>query len=142
MSEEDPNSPVKTISSEQERTVRIINPIELLDKIEEAETKLKELDEVKGAKIKSMTDELTRESNKEAELQEEIDKIQLEITRLETTLNSVLMKKQDLVQQNAGLKHDLEASKVKFIKLAEIKTQKRVEIEDLSTILKEQEEVE
>ncbi|MFW9777357.1 MAG: hypothetical protein ACFFE8_00805 [Candidatus Heimdallarchaeota archaeon] len=142
VSEEDPDSPVKTVSTEQERTVRIINPIELLDKIEEAEAKLKELDEVKGAKVKSMTDELTLESDEEAKLQEEIDTIQLEIARLETALNSILMKKQDLVQQNTGLKHDLEASRVKFLKLVEIKTQKRVEIEDLRLILKGNEEVE
>jgi chromosome segregation ATPase len=141
VSEEDPDSPVKTISTEQERTVRIINPIELLDKIEEAEAKLKNLDEVKGADVQRMTEKLTRESKSEEELQKEIDTFQHEITNLETSLNVIHMKKQDLIQQNKGLQHEIEALNAKFLRLTEIKTQKKAEIEDFRLLIKEQEEV-
>lgn len=125
--EEDPDSPVKTISADRVRSVRIINPIELLDKIEEAEAKLNDLEEDEGAKVQSMTDQLARESNKEEKLQKEVDAMQLEIPNLETSIKATQEKNQGLIQQNTHLQHELEASKAKFIKLTEVKTQKEQE---------------
>ncbi len=135
--EESEESPVSSVKPQETSTVRIIDPLKLLDSIEETEINLTKLEEEKGQEVQKLTNEITQNEEKESELQNKVDNLNSQMSESEQKVKNQQEKKFRLNQEKEKIVQEIETLKAKFIELSDIIAAKEAEITNLKANLGE-----
>lgn len=115
--DDSPKSPVSTVNVKEKSSVRLIDPIELLDSIEKAEVNLNELKAVKTAEISEVETEISALQEKEKELLLEMEPLKSQISKLESSLKEKEDEIQVLTGDNQSLLEETNALKARILSL-------------------------
>jgi len=135
--EDSEESPVTSVKPQETSTIRIIDPLKLLDSIENTEENLRKLEEEKGEEVQNLTNEITQKEGKESELQKEVDKLNSQMSELDQKLKNQQEEKVRLNQENDTLEQEIETLKAKISNLSENISAKEAEISNLKETLGE-----
>lgn len=135
--EESEDSPVTSVKPQETSTVRIVDPLELLDSIEETEEKLAKLEEEKGPEAQKLTDEITQSEEKENELQKEVDNLNSQMSEIDQKVKNQQEEKIRLNQEKEKVEQEIETLKAKFSELSDKISAKKAEVNNLKASLGE-----
>ena len=131
--DDSPKSPVSTIHIEEENSIRIIDPIELLDSIEKAEVDLEKLEDEKSREVEKLESKIKELGVKEGEKQTEIEKLQTQITELKQTLEEKHNQKAEAINNNQLLLEETNSLKARVLTLETEKMSLETKVKDLRT---------
>jgi chromosome segregation ATPase len=133
--DDSPKSPVSTINVEEKSSVRLIDPIELLDSIEKTELDLVELDELKTAEIKELETEISTLQEKEKESLLNLESLKSQVSQLEASLKEKEEEKSGLTGDNQSLLEETNALKARILSLETNKATLNEEVNELKNTL-------
>lgn len=129
--DDSPLSPVTTIEKEEAKAVRIIDPLELIESIEDQEIKIKRLQEENDLEIQKLTENVTAQEEIEGNLKRELDEINSQVSEIEVTLKNKQEEKQNLIQENENIEQEIERQKSELLKIEENISTKETEVAKL-----------
>ena len=129
--DDSPKSPVTTVHIEEKNSIRIIDPIELLDSIEKAELDLVKLDEEKSTEIKELESKIKELGIKEEEIQSEMERLEAQISELQQSLEVKNSQKSDILNNNQLLLEETNSLKARVLTLETEKMSLETKLKDL-----------
>lgn len=112
--DDSPESPVITIEKEESKAVRIIDPLDLLESIENTDSLIKKLQEEKELEIQGLTKEINKQEEIEQKLGTELDTMNNEVPELENSLKNKQEERHNLVQRKVSVEQEIESLKSKL----------------------------
>ncbi|MHA1206002.1 MAG: hypothetical protein ACTSSO_00360, partial [Candidatus Hodarchaeales archaeon] len=98
--DDSPKSPVTTVHVEEKSSIRIIDPIELLDSIEKADMDLSKLEDEKSIEIEKLESQIKDLGLKGEEIQAEMGQVEAQIPELQQTLQEKSKEKVNELSNN------------------------------------------
>ncbi|UCG89637.1 MAG: hypothetical protein JSU57_03955 [Candidatus Heimdallarchaeota archaeon] len=121
--DDSPESPVTTIKAEESKSVRIIDPLELIESIEDIQGQLKTIQEEKELEIQKLTEDLAKQEEIDKKAKIELDELNSQVNELEASLKNQQERRQQLIQEKEKMEQEIEDLKRKFSGLkAEVST--------------------
>ncbi|MHA1976315.1 MAG: hypothetical protein ACW98F_16585 [Candidatus Hodarchaeales archaeon] len=133
--DDSPKSPVSTVNVEEKSSVRLIDPMELLDSIEKAEVDFNRLKEEKSGEIKEVETEISALQEKEKDLLLEIEPLKSQISQLESSLKEKEQEITVLTGDSQSLLEETNALKARILSLETNKARLTEEVSELKTTL-------
>ncbi len=112
--DDSPESPVTTIKAEESRSVRIIDPLELIESIDDVEGQINKLQEEKELEIQNLTEDLAKQEEIEKKAKIELDELNSQVNELESSLKDQQERRQQLIQEKEKMEQEIEDLKTKF----------------------------
>jgi chromosome segregation ATPase len=113
--DDSPKSPVTTVHVEEKNSIRIIDPIELLDSIEKAEMDLAKLEDEKSAEIKKLESQIKELGVKEQEIQSEMDLLLSQVPELQLSIKEKNKEKANVLSENQILLEETNSLKARVL---------------------------
>ncbi len=129
--DDSPKSPVTTVHVEEKNSIRIIDPIELLDSIEKAEMDLAKLEEEKSTEIKELESKIKDLGFKEEEIQSEMEQLEDQITEFQLSVDAKNKQKSEILSNNQLLLEDTNSLKARVLTLETEKMSLETKLKDL-----------
>jgi len=129
--DDSPKSPVTTVHIEEKNSIRIIDPIELLDSIEKAEMDLATLEDEKSIEIKKLESQIEELGLKCEEKQSEMDKLEAQIPELQQSLQEKNKEKANELSNNQLLLEETNSQKARVLTLETEKISLETELKNL-----------
>jgi len=129
--DDSPKSPVTTVHVEEKNSIRIIDPIELLDSIEKAEMDLATLEDEKSIEIKKLESQIEELGLKCEEKQLEMDKLEAQIPELQQSLQEKNEEKANELSNNQFLLEETNSLKARVLTLETEKISLETELKNL-----------
>ena len=115
--DDSPKSPVSTIHTEEKESIRIIDPLQLLESIEQVERDFVILEEEKEKEIKNLEDQILENRKKEDSLKGEINDISTEIAQSEKLQETKFKDKSAILQEQNDVIEEINSLKTKVLSL-------------------------
>ena len=129
--DDSPKSPVTTVHVEEKNSIRIIDPIELLDSIEKADMDLAKLDDEKSTEIKKLESQIKDLGLKEEEIQSEMGQVEAQIPELQQTLQERSKEKVNELSNNQLLLEETNSLKARILTFETEKISLETKLKDL-----------
>ena len=129
--DDSPDSPVKTIEVTEKKTVRMIDPIELLEALDEIKAKIQTLTEESDAKIKNLTAEITKREEVKNGTKNELSLSEFRINELKTAIHGNQEEKQGSTVEKHKVEQEIKILNEKINALEQIVTEKEQELSNL-----------
>lgn len=129
--DDSPKSPVTTVHLEEKNSVRIIDPIELLDSIEKAEMDLAKLENKKSIEIKKLESQIKELGLKGEEIQSEMDQLENQIPELQQSIQEKNNEKANVLGRNQLLLEETNSLKARVLTIETEKTSLETKLKDL-----------
>ncbi|MCK4847741.1 MAG: hypothetical protein KAT16_01815 [Candidatus Heimdallarchaeota archaeon] len=129
--DDSPKSPVTTVHLEEKNSVRIIDPIELLDSIEKAEMDLAKLENKKSIEIKKLESQIKELGLKGEEIQSEMEQLESQIPELQQSIQEKNNEKANVLGRNQLLLEDTNSLKARVLTIETEKTSLETKLKDL-----------
>lgn len=129
--DDSPQSPVSTIKVEESKSVRIIDPMELIESIENIQGQINNLQEEKELNIQKLAEDLAKQEEIEKKVKAELDGIVSQVTELESSVKKPQEKRQQLIQEKQKVEQEIENLQIKLSELRESASAKEAEASKL-----------
>lgn len=133
--DDSPDSPVSTIEVEANKTVRIIDPLTLIESIEEVEKQTNSLKESKEAELEKLRGKMKDQKETESRITAELEELESEIVEMQSTIKEKQEKKENLLLRKTRLEKETNDPKSKLPSLKNQIVSKENEISQLKTEL-------
>lgn len=125
--DDSPQSPVTTIKVEESKSVRIIDPMELIESIENIEGQINKLQEEKELDIQKLTEDVAKQEEIEREVKAELDGIVSRVTELGSSVKNQQERRQQITQEKQKVEQEIENLQTKLSELRESASAKEAE---------------
>lgn len=115
--DDSPKSPVSTIHTEEKESIRIIDPLKLLESIEQIEKEFVLLVEEKEEEIKNLEGQILENRKKEDSLKGEINSISMELSQSEKSQEAKLQDKSAILNKQNVIIEQINSLKTKILSL-------------------------
>ena len=129
--DDSPKSPVSTVHVEEKNSIRIIDPIELLDSIEKAEMDLAKLEDEKSIEITKLESQIKELGLKREEIQSEMEKLEAQIPELQQLLQEKNTEKANELGNNQSLLEETNSLKARILTIETEKLSLESKLKDL-----------
>ena len=129
--DDSPKSPVTTVHVEETNSIRIIDPIELLDSIEKADMDLSKLEDEKSLEIKKLESQIEDLGLKGEEIQSEMGQVEAQIPELQQTLQEISKEKVNELSNNQLLLEETNSLKARVLSIETEKMSLETKLKDL-----------
>jgi len=129
--DDSPKSPVSTVHVEEKNSIRIIDPIELLDSIEKAEMDLAKLEDEKSIEITKLESQIKELGLKREEIQSEMEKLEAQIPELQQLLQEKNTEKANELGKNQSLLEETNSLKARILTIETEKLSLESKLKDL-----------
>ena len=129
--DDSPKSPVTTVHVEEKNSVRIIDPIELLDSIEKAQMDLAKLEDKKSIEIKKLESQIKELGLKGEEKQSEMEQLESQIPELQQSIQEKNNEKASVLGRNQLLLEETNSLKARVLTIETEKVSLETKLKDL-----------
>ncbi|MHA1512632.1 MAG: hypothetical protein ACTSRJ_01030 [Candidatus Hodarchaeales archaeon] len=129
--DDSPKSPVTTVHVEEKSSIRIIDPIELLDSIEKADMDLSKLEDEKSIEIEKLESQIKDLGLKGEEIQAEMGQVEAQIPELQQTLQEKSKEKVNELSNNQFLLEETNSLKARVLTIETEKISLETKLKDL-----------
>ncbi|MHA1236368.1 MAG: hypothetical protein ACTSQ9_01760 [Candidatus Hodarchaeales archaeon] len=129
--DDSPKSPVTTVHVEEKSSIRIIDPIELLDSIEKADMDLSKLEDEKSIEIEKLESQIKDLGLKGEEIQAEMGQVEAQIPELQQTLQEKSKEKVNELSNNQLLLEETNSLKARVLTIETEKISLETKLKDL-----------
>ncbi len=129
--DDSPKSPVTTVHVEGKNSIRIIDPIELLDSIEKAEMDLAKLEDENSIDIQKLESQIKELGLKGEEIQSEMEQLEAQIPELQQSLQEKNKEKASELSNNQLLLEETNSLKARVLTIETEKISLETKLKDL-----------
>ncbi|MHA1444772.1 MAG: hypothetical protein ACTSR4_08505 [Candidatus Hodarchaeales archaeon] len=129
--DDSPKSPVTTVHVEEKSSIRIIDPIELLDSIDKADMDLSKLEDEKSIEIEKLESQIKDLGLKGEEIQSEMGQVEAQIPELQQTLQEKSKEKVNELSNNQFLLEETNSLKARVLTIEAEKISLETKLKDL-----------
>ncbi|MHA2052516.1 MAG: hypothetical protein ACW99F_02860 [Candidatus Hodarchaeales archaeon] len=115
--DDSPKSPVSTVHAEEKESIRIIDPLKLVESIEQIETEFVILEEEKDKEIMNLEEQILENRRKEASLKGEINDISVKLSESEKSREARLQDKSAILNKHNVIVEEINSLKAKILNL-------------------------
>ncbi|MHA2173725.1 MAG: hypothetical protein ACXAB2_09130 [Candidatus Hodarchaeales archaeon] len=115
--DDSPKSPVSTVHAEEKESIRIIDPLKLVESIEQIETEFVILEEEKDKEIMNLEEQILENRRKEASLKGEINDISVKLSESEKSREARLQDKSTILNKHNVIVEEINSLKAKILNL-------------------------